>query len=86
MISVDTVDRMERLHTLSGHSARVMALAFSGDGVYLASSSIDRTIKLWEVRSGLEVHSLDPGKCAPVAFSPDGSWLPVAPINQPIKF
>jgi len=40
-ISVDTVDQVKRLHTLSGHSDRVKTLAFSGDGLYIASSSMD---------------------------------------------
>jgi Tol biopolymer transport system component/acetyl esterase/lipase len=123
-ISVDTVDQVERLHTLDGHSARIMDLVFSGDGAYLASSSLDKTIKLWDVRSGQEVHTfpkgqneavtnsiafsadgrllasaeaiwdveskqvihtLDRGKCASVTFSPDGSALAVAFVNQPIK-
>ena len=45
-ISVATVDQLERLRTLSGHGAQVTTLAFSGGGVYIASSSLDRTVKL----------------------------------------
>jgi WD40 repeat protein len=76
-ISVDTVEQVELVNTLSGHTDRVVALAFSGDGVYLASYSWDKTIKLWEVSSGQETftfgnqdHDLNS-----IAFSPDARLL-----------
>ncbi len=74
-ISPDTVEEVELLRTLGGHSDRVQALAFSGDGDYIASSSQDRTIKLWDVRSGQEVHVFQAREMAKgdIAFSPDGS-------------
>jgi WD40 repeat protein len=34
---------------LSGHSQKVMGVAFSADCVLLASGSHDNTVKLWEV-------------------------------------
>jgi len=76
-ISVDTVDQVERLHTLSGHSDRVTALAFSGDGAYVASSGRDGKIKLWDVRSGQEVYtfSMNEVDLNGIAFSPDGRLL-----------
>jgi WD40 repeat protein len=79
IISADTADQVIQLYTLSGHSDRVMTLAFSGDGVYVASSSLDKTIKLWDVRSGQEVHtflkSVNEAITNDIAFSPDGNWL-----------
>ena len=66
---------------LRGHSGGTFDVAFSPDGHSLASSSVDRTIKLWKL----------PGKGEPVAppltlggqggavyaiaFSPDGARL-----------
>ena len=41
--------------TLSGHNAQVGSLAFSPDGMLLASGSNDRTIKLWDVQTGVVV-------------------------------
>jgi WD40 repeat protein len=77
IISVDTVDQVERLHTLEGHSGRVLHLALSGDGDYVASSSRDRTIRLWDVRSGEEEYafSMDDVDMSHIAFSPDGRLL-----------
>ena len=35
------------LKTLAGHDGKVMAIDVSPDGTYIASSSYDRTFKLW---------------------------------------
>ena len=76
-ISVDTADQVERLFTLPGHRDRVNDLAFSGDGAYLASSSLDKTIKLWDVQTWQEVHAFSMNKAGfnGIAFSPDGRLL-----------
>jgi WD40 repeat protein len=46
------------LHTFSGHSKRILDVAFSAQGELIASSSQDMKIKLWDVRSGKEVHAI----------------------------
>ena len=76
-IALDSAADVELLYTLSGHSDRVITLAFSGDGAYIASSSRDETIKLWNLQSGQEVHafSMDEVVKNGIAFSPDGSLL-----------
>jgi WD40 repeat protein len=74
-----------------GHLDQVFALAFTKDGKYLASGSSDRTVKLWEAKTGEFVHDFPnpalkpagPGRPPPshpgfvhcVRFTPDGSKL-----------
>ena len=58
-------------------SPSVMSVAFSTDGRTLASGSQDKTIKLWDVSTGKELHTLSGhGKDVhSVVFSPDGRTL-----------
>ena len=67
----------ELVRTLSGHTSWVWSVAFSPDGMWLASGSGDQTVKLWDVASGELVRTLS-GHTDPVrsvAFSPDGTRL-----------
>src|SRR5262249_49985034 len=64
---------------LIGHSTFVDVLAFSPDGLLLASASFDGTVKLWEmVSSRLHLRQTLVGHIARigrVAWSPDGRTL-----------
>lgn len=57
VISSSTAKNVVLLHTISGHSKRVLDVAFSAQGEFLASSGQDMNIKLWDVKSGQEVHT-----------------------------
>lgn len=46
------------LRTLSGHSEDIEAVAFSPEGTFLASGSLDKTVRVWEVDTGLLIHTL----------------------------
>lgn len=65
------------LQTLEGHSRGVIRLSFSPDSQTVASSSLDCSIKLWDVKTGKRLHSLREHSGVPraLAFSPDGQSI-----------
>jgi WD40 repeat protein len=74
----------ERLRALHGHAGIVTDCAFSPYGRRILSSSLDGTIRLWDVKTGetchiIEAHSRGVAACA---FSPDGRWLLSAGLDR----
>jgi len=71
---------------LAGHSSPISGLAFNAATALLASSSWDKTVRLWDVyRSGDATEVLTHGSdVLAVAFRPDGGELAVAALDGTI--
>ena len=72
---------------LEGHQDYVNSVAFSPDAKTLASASLDKTIKLWNLNTGKQItfltgHQSDVNS---VVFSPDGKTLASASHDYTIK-
>lgn len=63
-------------NTLTGHQDWVQSVAFSPDGKWFASASLDRSIRLWETNNGSLLGTLQQSYAVnAVAISSDGMWL-----------
>lgn len=94
-----TIGKVEKLFTesiniqiletkiLTGHKAEVSSLAFSTDGKYLASTSWDKTVKIWDVNTGKLLKTLEGfasfGRA--VSFNSKGNFLAVSNSDKTIK-
>jgi WD40 repeat protein len=64
------------------HGGPVRAVAFSPDGLRLATASDDRAARVWDIASGQEEQIFSHGgPVRAVAFSPDGHRLATASGN-----
>jgi WD40 repeat protein len=72
--------------TFSAHSAEIITVAFSPNGKYLATGSLDNTARIWDLETRKEYLTLS-GHTADipcVAFSPDGKQIATASRDKTV--
>jgi WD40 repeat protein len=81
------VGNNKTVHTIPVPGRYVEALALSAEGQVLATGGRDKTVRLWDVKTGKEIHSFKhEGTLRAMAFSPDGKMLATGDLQLNIHF
>ena len=86
---IDTlIENFEFKHFLKyeGHSSYVNSVTISPDGKYIVSGSDDETIKIWDIKTGECLNTLEgQNRVKSVTISPDGKYIVSGSIDKTIK-
>jgi len=80
LVRIADVESGEIVHVLSGHRAAIRNIAFSPDGRFLATTSADRLLKVWDLQNEAEIWSVvaHENDMSALAFSHDGRTVATA--------
>ncbi|MCA9964982.1 MAG: protein kinase [Anaerolineales bacterium] len=73
--------------TFLGHTDDVQMVEFSPDGLYIASSASDGSVRLWDAQTGKQLQQFNGHEATVllVDFSPDGSLLATSSSDQTVR-
>ncbi|KAK3827997.1 MAG: hypothetical protein J3Q66DRAFT_321595 [Benniella sp.] len=82
-ISVYTTTKWEKT-TLDGHSSQITQILFSSSGKVFATGSSDKTVRVWDVETGVCQFVLSgfTGGVGSIAFSPQGGQIAIASDDE----
>jgi WD40 repeat protein len=73
-------------HTLTGHSTSIDRIAYSPDGTQIVSVSYDKTVRLWDVKTGMCSNIfIDQEVVIRVAFSPRGNQVASSNYRKTVR-
>jgi WD40 repeat protein len=85
VIRISDVETGAELFSFTGHSAMVRSLAFSPDGSELASGSVDRTVRVWNLATRqVRVLPDHAGTMGSIAYASDSKTLYAAGLESGI--
>jgi len=86
-VNVYSTSNWELLWTSGGHSASDSSMAYSPNSNQIASGGSDHTIRLWDVWTGLCIHTLNghDSSIQSVAYSPQGDQIASTGRDKRIK-
>ena len=74
---------------LSGHTHKVYGMSFSPDGRYLATSSADQTVRIWDMAQPpprtIAIMTGHTGRVTGVAYSPDGKFIASSSADNTVR-
>nr|AAX07507.1 WD-repeat protein [Gemmata sp. Wa1-1] len=72
---------------LKGHTKWVTSVAFSANGSWIVTGSLDNTAKIWDAKTGTEVRTLNgyTGIVNAASFSPDGKRIVTGSADHMVK-
>src|SRR6266516_1106572 len=75
------------IHVYRGHTDRVTTVAWSPDGRYIASGSLDKTVQIWNATTGEHSYTYHghTGIVISVTWAPDGSRIASASQDQTVQ-
>jgi WD40 repeat protein len=84
---MQAVSLIKEKNIIQGHDNQVRSVRFSPDGLFLASSGDDQTVRLWSMADGKEImrFSRHQNRVNNVNFSPDGKILASSDWDGRIK-
>jgi len=80
VVRIWDVKSQANVANFESHTAAVTSLAFSENGYYLATGSVDTTVKVWDLRKLKNIHTIAEDGATPitsVAFDFSGQFLAV---------
>lgn len=86
-LTLGGIDTAQTQKFVKAHKSKALVLAFSADGVILASGSADQSVKLWNAITGDLVAILTghTDRISGLAFSPDGTTLASGSYDRTVK-